>query len=264
MKSFKQFLLERLEDDVEKVNSPVPQKEKQSLPPSRKDYADTEEGNEKWKSDVKSWAAKEKAAATIMTTNAESAANTLGKIETGLKVADAVTDTALSAGAVAVPGVGTALNAAVKGVKGGINASQGNYVATGLNAVDAVLPVAGQLQTAGKVASTIGSLVKSPVTAVLEKGAEALGVTKALAGETVKAIPAATEVLSNTGAQLARNVAAKAGVKVAAREVENPIKSGISSVGSSLANNTSNQPTSAPVLSSSASNFAGKRNIPKA
>ena len=90
MKRFKQFLLERLEDDVEKVNSPVPQKEKQSLPPSRKDYTDTEEGNEKWKSDVKSWAAKEKAAATIMTTNAKSAANTLGKIETGLKVADVV------------------------------------------------------------------------------------------------------------------------------------------------------------------------------
>jgi len=264
MKRFKQFLFERLEDGVEKVNSPVPQAEKQSLPPSRKNYPDTEEGNEKWKSDVKAWVPGAKAAANTMTSNAESAANTLGKIETGLKVADVVTDTALSAGAVAVPGVGTALNAAVKGVKSGINASQGNYLAAGLNAVDAALPMAGQLETAGKVASTVGSLVKSPVTSVLEKGAEALGVTKALAGETVKAIPAATEVLSNTGAQLARNVAAKAGVKIASRQAEAPIKSGISSVGSSLANNTSNQPTSAPVLSSSASNFAGKKNIPKA
>ena len=264
MKRFKQFLFERLEDDVEKVKPPVPQAEKQSLPPSRKDYADTEEGNQQWKSDVKSWVPGAKAAANTMTSNAESAANTLGKIETGLKVADVVTDTALSAGAVAVPGVGTALNAAVKGVKSGINASQGNYLAAGLNAVDAALPMAGQLQTAGKVASTVGSLVKSPVTAVLEKGAEALGVTKALAGETVKAIPAATEVLSNTGAQLARNVAAKAGVKVAAREVENPIKSGISSVGSSLANNTSSQSSSTPTLSASASNFTSRRNIPKA
>jgi hypothetical protein len=218
MKSFKQFLFERLEDDIERTKTvPVTVKPKQSLPPSRKNYPDTEEGTQQWKTDVNSWVPQARKDAESMTNNAESAANTLGKIETGLKVADAVTDTALSAGAVAVPGVGTALNAAVKGVKGGINASQGNYVATGLNAVDAVLPVAGQLQTAGKVASTIGSLVKSPVTAVLEKGAEALGVTKALAGETVKAIPAATEVLSKTGAQLARNVAAKAGVKVAAR-----------------------------------------------
>ena len=273
MKRFKQFLFERLEDGVEKVNSPVPQAEKQSLPPSRKNYPDTEEGNEKWKSDVKAWVPGAKAAANTMTSNAESAANTLGKIETGLRVADVVTDTALSAGAVAVPGVGTALNAAVKGVKSGINASQGNYLAAGLNAVDAALPmagqlqtagkVAGQLQTAGKVASTVGSFVRSPIASGLEKGAEALGVTKTLAGEAVKAIPKTTEVLSNTGAQLARNVAAKAGVKVAAREVENPIKSGISSVGSSLATNTSKQPSSTPTLSASASNFTGRRNIPK-
>jgi hypothetical protein len=264
MKRFKQFLFEKLEDDIERVKPPVPQPEKQSLPPLRQNYADTEEGNQQWKSDVKSWVPGAKAAANTMSSNAESSANTLGKIETGLKVAETITDTALSAGAVAVPGVGTALNAAVKGVKGGINASQGNYLAAGLNAVDAALPIAGQLQTAGKVASTIGSLAKSPVSSALEKGAEALGVTKTLAGEAVKAVPAATEVLSSTGAQFGRNVAAKAGVKIASKQAEAPIKSGISSVGSSLANNTSNQPTSAPVLSSSASNFAGKRNIPKA
>jgi len=264
MKRFKQFLFERLEDDVERVKPVVPQAEKQSLPPSRKNYPDTEEGNEKWKSDVKSWVPGAKASANAMSSNAESAANTLGKIETGLRVADVVTDTALSAGAVAVPGVGTALNAAVKGIKGGINASEGNYLAAGLNAVDAALPMAGQLQTAGKVASTVGSFVRSPIASGLEKGAEALGVTKTLAGEAVKAIPKTTEILSSTGAQFGRNVVGKAGVKVASREVDDPIKSTLSNVGSSLATNTSKQPSSAPTLSASASNFTGKRNIPKA
>ena len=266
MKSFKQFLYEKLEDDIELVKPPVPKPEKQSLPPSRNNYSDDEEGTRQWKADVNSWVPGAKKEAQQMTTNAESSANTLGKIETGLKTAEAVTDTALSAGAVAVPGVGTALNAAVKGVKGGINASQGNYLAAGLNVADAALPIAGQLKTAGKIATTVGSLIKSPVSSALEKGAEALGVTKTLAGEAVKAIPTATEVLSNTGAQFGRNVAAKAGVKIASKTLENPIKSTTSDIIGSMSSDTDTSKSSrgSSTLSASSSNFRGKTNIPKA
>jgi hypothetical protein len=266
MKSFKQFLFERLEDDIERTKTvPVTVKPKQSLPPSRKNYPDTEEGTQQWKKDVNSWVPQARKDAESMTNNAESAANTLGKIETGLKTAEAVTDTALSVGAVAVPGAGTALNAAVKGVKGGINASEGNYLAAGLNAVDAALPMAGQLKTAGKVASTVGSLVRSPIASGLEKTAEALGVTKTLAGETVKAVPMATEVLSNTGAQLARNVAAKSGIKIASRSADSPIKSTVSDVMGSMVSDTDTSRTSKSpsTMLASSYNSKGRINMPK-
>jgi hypothetical protein len=264
MKTFKQFLLERLEDDIEKPEQ-ISVPEKQSLPPSRKDYADTDEGAQQWKSDVKSWVPGAKKEAEQMTSNAESTYKTLGKVETGLKVADAVTDTALSAGAVAVPGVGTAINAAVKGVKAGINASQGNYGTAALNVADAALPVMGELQSAGKVAQTAGKFLKAPVESALEKGAEALGVTKSLAGETVKGIEGATSVLSDVGAQFGRNVAAKSGIKIAAKSASEPIKSTASDIVGSMASKTddTSRSTISPTMSASASNFRGKTNIPK-
>lgn len=266
MKSFKQFLLERLEDDIEKPEPATKEPVKQSLPPSRKDYADTEEGAEQWKSDVKSWVPGARKEAEQMTSDAASSYKTLGKIETGLKIADAVTDTALSAGAVAVPGIGTAINAGVKGIKAGINASEGNYGSAALNVADAALPmVAGKLESAGKLAATAGKFLKAPVESALEKGAEALKVTKTLAGETVKGIEGSTSVLSDVGAQFARNVAGKSAVKVASKNISEPIKSAASDVVASMASNTDDtrRSTIAPTFSASASNFRGKTNIPK-
>ena len=119
MKRFKQYLIERLDNEMDSVPTSATQKPKDLVAPNRRDYADTPEGAEQWKSDTRDFASKTKSQAKLETEQAKSTYDTLGKVETGLKIADTAADTALSAGAVAVPGVGTALNAGVKMLKAG-------------------------------------------------------------------------------------------------------------------------------------------------
>ncbi len=300
MKRFKQYLLETINEEWYNPKTWFGSSDHPKLP-NRRDYGEDEAETERWKADTQSFASGERKAAEEQTASAASRYKTLGNVETGLKVADAVTDTALSAGAIAVPGVGTALNAAVKGVKAGINVSQGNYGSAALNVADAALPYVGELAAAGKAAQvgekvieagaqaaktgttalgtvektgktlqTVGKFVRNPVATALEKGAELTGTTAKIAGETVKGIAPTTEVLSSTGAQLGRNIAAKAGIKIAAKEGEPVISRGINSAGQAIGQGIQTAMTNlqqnsstvlAPVLSSmssSASNFKRK------
>lgn len=220
MKRFTQYLIEKLHEET--------------LNPRRQDYATQEE----YLQALRDTSVKQKAEAQQMTSDAESKANILGKVETGLKVADTVTDAALSAGAVAVPGVGTALNAAVKGTKALVNANQGNYGQAALNVADAALPGVGRLantaSTAGKLANAvkptaqlaadIGNYVANPVKTVVGTVAKS-----ALGTNTGKAITTGVSTLgqsiglSNVGLNVLGQTSLKTGTKLSAQPINNQV-----------------------------------------
>lgn len=173
MKRFKQFLIERIEGwnpDVLKT---------QTLNPRRQDFNSQEE----YLQALRDTAVKQKEEGQKLTSSGEQRANILGKVETGLKVADTIADATLSAGAVAVPGIGTALNATVKGLKSGMAASQGDYGKAALYAADAGLPALGRLASTGTqlgkatqiakpaldLAKDVGAYIKNPVTGAVSE-----------------------------------------------------------------------------------------------
>lgn len=190
MKRFKQFLFESLYEET--------------LNPRRQDFGTEDE----YLQALRDASKKQRAEAEEMTSAAEKSASTLGKIETGLQAADAVTDAALSAGAVAVPGVGTALNAGVKGIKAGIAGSQGDYGKAALYAADAGIPAVGRLASAAtqtgriaqaakpalELAKDVGSYVANPVKEIVKTGVQAVTRTQPISNLTGK-IAAAGEAI---------------------------------------------------------------------
>lgn len=146
MLSFKQFLIE---------TSP------QILNPKRSDYPEGDSGQQQYLQALRDTSQKQRKEAEEVTQDAESRANTLGNIETGLKVADTVADVALTAGS-AVPG-GAIVNAAVKGVKSAMAAGRGDYTGAVASGLDAAVPFAGKLasgvKTGGNVMSTVNSFL---------------------------------------------------------------------------------------------------------
>jgi len=145
MKRFKQFLMEIT----------------QTMNPRRSDYPEGDSGQQQYLQALRDASQKQRQEAQEVTRDAESRADTLGKVETGLKVADAVTDVALTAGSV-VPG-GAIVNAAVKGAKSAIAAGQGNYTGAAVNALDAAVPFAGKVASGVKAAGNIAAVVNNPL-----------------------------------------------------------------------------------------------------
>ena len=207
----------------------------QTLNPRRQDYATQEE----YLQALRDTSVKQKAEAQQMTSDAESKANILGKVETGLKVADAVTDAALSVGAVAVPGVGTALNAAVKGTKAIANTSQGNYGKAALNVADAALPVLGRLANSASTAGRIANIVKEPAQLAADVGNYVANPVKTVVGtvarsalgtNTGQAMATGLSTLgksvgvSNAGLQVAGQTAVRAGSKLVAEPIKTKIE----------------------------------------
>lgn len=171
MKTFKQFLLEKLLDDVE---LPEKKEETQTAVPLRSNFPEGDEGQSQYLQALRDAAPKIRQEAQRMTNKAESEANLLGKAETGLKAAETVTDLALSAGSVTP--IGAALNAGVKAVKGGMAAAEGDYVKATTNALDAALPVAGKLATGVKGVSTAVKAVTDPLGLVASKIPSYIGI----------------------------------------------------------------------------------------
>lgn len=162
MKSFKQYLRETT----------------QTLNPRRSDYPEGDGGQQQYLDALRSTSQKQKQEAQEMTQDAESKANVLGKIETGLKAAETVTDVALSAGSVTP--VGAALNAGVKGIKAISSAASGDYGSAAVNALDAAVPFAGKLATGVKGAANIAAVANNPIAGGVRVAAEKVGLSNAL------------------------------------------------------------------------------------
>lgn len=214
----------------------------QTLNPRRQDFPEGEEGQQQYLQAMRDTAAQQKREADQMTSSAETQANVLKNVETGLKVAETAADAALTAGAVAVPGAGTALNAAVKGLKGTAAATQGDYGKAALYAADAALPAVGSLaskagsasglvKSAGEVVNLgkdVAKFVSNPISQAVEQGV-------ARVPQVSRAVQATTNVLSKAGlgipaANIATQTTAKTALKVAGEEAKDKSKStGLSS-----------------------------------
>jgi len=231
MLSFKQFLLESLHEDT--------------LNPRRQDYGTQEE----YLQALRDASVKQKAEAQQMTSSAEQRANTLGKAETGLKVGEAATDAILSAGAVAVPGVGTALNAGVKGIKATIAGSQGDYGKSALYAADAALPAVGRAATlvsqtgkaakiaqpALELAKDVGSYISNPVKETIGQGLRKVVTTEPVA-KAVSSLASAGESLglSQPATKLIGRTSLTLGTKAAAEPVKPMVTNSLKSVDDKL------------------------------
>ena len=214
MLTFKQFLLESLHEDT--------------LNPRRQDYGTQEE----YLQALRDASVKQKAEAQQMTSSAEQRANTLGKVETGLKVGEVATDAILTAGAAVAPGYGTALNAGVKGLKAAIAGYQGDYGKAALYAADAALPAVGQAakiasqtgraakiaQPALELAKDVGSYISNPVKETIGQGLRKVltaqpveNTVKSLAsaGKSLGFSEPATKLIGRTSLSLAPKVAAQ-------------------------------------------------------
>jgi hypothetical protein len=163
MKRFKQFLKETT----------------QTLNPRRSDYPEGDSGQQQYLQALRDSAAKQRQEGEEMTKDAESRANTLGNIETGLKVADTVADVALTAGSV-VPG-GAIVNTVVKGAKSAMAAEKGDYAGAVASGLDAAIPFAGKLGSGIKAAGNIASVIKNPLAGGVRIAADNLGLAKSLA-----------------------------------------------------------------------------------
>jgi len=163
MKRFKQFLMEIT----------------QTMNPRRSDYPEGDSGQQQYLQALRDASQNQRQEAQEVTRDAERRADTLGKVETGLKVADAVTDVALTAGSV-VPG-GAIVNAAVKGAKSAIAAGQGNYTGAAVNALDAAVPFAGKLASGVKAAGNIAAVVNNPLAGGVRIAANKTGLAQSIA-----------------------------------------------------------------------------------
>jgi len=192
MKSFKQFLLET----------------EQTLNPRRSDYPEGDSGQQQYLQALRDTSQKQRKEAEEVTQDAESRANTLGNIETGLKTAEVVTDVALTAGS-AVPG-GALLNAGVKAAKSAIAAGQGDYTGAAANALDAAVPFAGKLASGVKVAGNIASVVNNPIAGGARIAAAKTGLSQAISSGVQKL--GASELAANAAGKGLGSVTQKASV----------------------------------------------------
>lgn len=151
----------------------------QTMNPRRSDYPEGDSGQQQYLQALRDASQKQRQEAQEVTRDAERRADTLGKVETGLKVADAVTDVALTAGSV-VPG-GAIVNAAVKGAKSAIAAGQGNYTGAAVNALDAAVPFAGKLASGVKAAGNIAAVVNNPLAGGVRIAANKTGLAQSIA-----------------------------------------------------------------------------------
>ena len=122
MLRFKQCLLEYGLSDAFVGTNKAAEESKNMRNPLRKDYADDDAGQQAYLGALKTSSEKQRKVGTEMTDTASGQANTLKNTETTLKAVKDVADTTLSVASVVVPGAGTALNAAVKGIEGGLEA----------------------------------------------------------------------------------------------------------------------------------------------
>ena len=240
MLRFKQFLLEYGLSDAFVGTNKAAEESKNMRNPLRKDYADDDAGQQAYLGALKTSSEKQRQVGTEMTNTASDQANTLKNTESTLKTVKDVADTTLSVGAAVVPGVGTALNAAVKGIEGGLEAKDGNYVAAGIKVADAILPVAGKavasLKGASnpgilpvaeravasiKGASTLGKSIMNPVKTAIEAGANKLGINTLATKASGAIVGAVAPNLGTVGTNLASKAVASVGIKQTANAVAN-------------------------------------------
>lgn len=189
--------------------------------PKRSDYDTSPQGEEAWKRDTQEFSRREGVRAEQQT---KSASGTVQAAETAtsiLKPVGAVANTTLSVAASTGNPIAMGLNAGVKAIEGGIDFAQGNNLSAGLNAVDAVLPYAGEMTSGLKIAKTAGDLVKNP----LVKGAE-------MVAEKIPGVKAGMEAVRGaafTGAQ-AVGAAPKAALVVANTAPKVALKTGVGTV----------------------------------
>lgn len=240
---FKQFLLEYGLSDIFTGTNKAAEKSKNMRNPLRTDYSDDDAGQQEYISALKTSSDEQRQVGTEMTRTASDQANTLKNTESTLRTVKDVADTTLSVASVVVPGAGTALNAAVKGIEGGLEAKDGNYVTAGIKVADAILPVAGKAvaslrgaSTLGtdavlpvaeravasiKGASTLGKSIMNPVKTAIEAGASKIGLDK-LATKTVgQVVGAVAPNLGTVGTNLASKAVTSAGIKQTANAVAN-------------------------------------------
>lgn len=239
---FKQFLLEYGLSDVFVGTNKAAEESKNMRNPLRKDYSDDEAGQQAYLGALKTASAKQRKVGTEMTDTASGQASTLKNTETTLKVVKDVADTALSVGAVVVPGAGAALNAAVKGIEGGLEAKDGNYVTAGIKAADAILPYAGKALASVQGASTLGKTIMNPVKTAIEAGARKTGLDK-LATKASEAIVGA--VAPNLGL-VGTNFATKAASSIAIKQTANTVANATSDVVQPVIDSAKETVTSAP------------------
>jgi hypothetical protein len=222
MLRFKQFLLEYGLSDIFTGTNKAAEKSKNMRNPIRTDYSDDDAGQQAYLSALRSSADKQRQVGTEMTNTASGQANTLQNTESTLRTVKDVADTTLSVGAAVVPVVGPALNAAVKGIEGGLEAKDGNYLAAGIKAADAILPFAGKLVTPGLgVASNIGKSVIDPVKTVIGIGANKLGVNALATKATGAVVGSVAPNLGKVGTNLATKTVSKVGINQTVNAVAN-------------------------------------------
>lgn len=227
MLRFKQFLIE----------------EEQTLNPRRQNFPEGEEGDKQYSQALRDTALKQKAEGDKMRSSGEKNYKILGNIETGLKVAETVTDAALTAGAVAVPGVGTMLNATVKGIKAQQAVNDGDFVKAGLYAADAALPALGNLaktasaggkiaqavKPVGELAKDVTNFVKNPIADLGKRGAQETISRLSQTGPAKAVIDAGTKALQSSGLssqaiQVGTKTAVTTGTKIAGQKTEKGIQ----------------------------------------
>jgi len=219
MKRFKQFLLEYGLSDAFAGTNKAAEESKNMRNPLRKDYSDDDAGQQAYLSALKTSSEKQRKVGTEMTDTASGQANTLKNTESTLRTVKDVADTSLSVGAAVVPGAGAALNAVVKGIEGGLEAKDGNYVAAGIKTADAIIPFAGRALASVNGVSTFGKGIMNPVKTALEVGARKIGLDK-LATKTSEALVGA--VAPNLGL-VGTNFASKAFSSVAIKQTANAV-----------------------------------------
>lgn len=221
MLRFKQFLLEYGLSDIFTGTNKAAEKSKNMRNPLRTDYSDDDAGQQEYISALKTSSDEQRQVGTEMTRTASDQADTLKNTESTLRTVKDVADTTLSVASVVVPGAGTALNAAVKGIEGGLEAKDGNYVTAGIKVADAILPVAGKAVASLRGASTLGKSIINPVKTAIEAGASKIGLDK-LATKTVgQVVGAVAPNLGPVGINLASKAVTSAGIKQTANAVAN-------------------------------------------
>ena len=173
--------------------------------PKRADFSSDEE----FSNASKQWAERTKSQANTDIARSKAAVSAIDVATPVLKGVELAADTALSAGAVAVPGVGTVLNSTVKGLKAGMAAQRGDYVGATVNALDAAIPYAGKLaKTASTVKTGTDYLTKPVATAVgqLAKSETVKSVAKPVLNTATNVVQ---KGLSSLGKETTSDVAAK-------------------------------------------------------
>jgi hypothetical protein len=221
MLRFKQFLLEYGLSDAFVGTNKAAEESKNMRNPLRKDYSDDDEGQQAYLGALKTSSEKQRKVGTEMTDTASGQANTLKNTETTLKAVKDVADTTLSVGAAVVPVVGTALNAAVKGIEGGLEAKDGNYVAAGIKVADAILPVAGKFAGSVTGVANVGKGLMNPVKTAIEVGAKKLGVNALATKAGGSVLGAVAPNLGTVGTNLASKAVSSIGIKQTANAVAN-------------------------------------------